>query len=146
MRTRRGLTLIEVLLALVILGVGLTVLIATASRCLGVARKARHYENARHLLGVLEIDHPFDPEDDAAESDGGRFDPPYERYGWSRTAQPAGEEDDDGLYTVRTRIAWTERGREGAEEIVELLYAPAETATGSFTRAAAPAAGTGGGR
>ncbi len=134
-----GLTLIEVLLALAILGVGLTVLVATTARCLSVARKARHFETARHLLGVVEIEHPFDPEGDAAgASDGGRFDPPGERYTWSRSFAPAGEEDGDGLYEVSTRIGWTDRGREIGEQVVTLRYAPDEAATGGFTRAAAP--------
>ena len=40
---RRGLTLIEVMLALAILGVGLSVLISTASKCLAVIRQSKNY-------------------------------------------------------------------------------------------------------
>ncbi|MDD2236646.1 MAG: prepilin-type N-terminal cleavage/methylation domain-containing protein, partial [Kiritimatiellae bacterium] len=54
-RGKLGLTLIEVLMALAIMGIGLAGLVAAASRCLAVARKAKNYENTRRLLGEAEM-------------------------------------------------------------------------------------------
>ena len=54
---RSGLTLIEVMLALLILGVALPPLVAAAGRCLSIAKKARHYETARELLARVELEH-----------------------------------------------------------------------------------------
>ena len=58
-RRKAGLTLIEVMLAVVILGVALVVLVSTAATCLSVAKKARNYETARELLARLELEHPI---------------------------------------------------------------------------------------
>ena len=57
---RAGLTLIEVLLATVILAVGLSSMIVATSRCLSVARKAREYETARRLVGQVDLEIPPD--------------------------------------------------------------------------------------
>lgn len=57
-RRRRGMTLIEVLIALAILGAGLFGLMMAASRCLAVVRVARDYELARRTLDLGELDHP----------------------------------------------------------------------------------------
>tara|TARA_B100000809_G_scaffold150309_1_gene147812 strand:+ start:223 stop:612 length:390 start_codon:yes stop_codon:yes gene_type:complete len=55
---RRGMTLIEVLIALAILGAGLFGLMMAASRCLAVVTTARDYELARRTLDLGELDHP----------------------------------------------------------------------------------------
>ena len=45
-----GMTLVEVLLAVVILGIALGGLVEAASRSLAVVRQARNYEMARRML------------------------------------------------------------------------------------------------
>jgi prepilin-type N-terminal cleavage/methylation domain-containing protein len=145
---RPGFTLVEVLLALAILGIGVSVLIATTARCLSVARKARHYETARHLLDRVELEHPFDPDDTSAASAAGSFGAPDDGYAWSRTATAVGEEE-DRFYEVRTRIAWSERGYNAGEEVVTYVYAPKPVEGGSLVRppgATAPAPAAGGAR
>ncbi|MCX7817889.1 MAG: type II secretion system GspH family protein [Kiritimatiellae bacterium] len=130
-RSRRGLTLIETLLAIAILGIALSVLVAAAGQALGVVRRARNLATARHLLDIVELENPIlDLAEAAGTVESGGFDPPYDAYTWERSVEPMldlmGEETD--YYVIRTRLRWSERGRESYEEVVTGAYAPTETA------------------
>jgi len=126
-------TLIEVLLALAILGLGLGVLIETTANCLGVARMAKNYEAARYLLHRVELEHPLDTGDElAAGEDQGAFEAPYDNFAWSRTIVPAGQ-DDEPLFEVWTRITWKDNDRETTEETVTMVFKPEQTSAGSST-------------
>lgn len=118
---RAGLTLIEVLLALTIIGLGVSILVVGAARALTVARRAYHYTTAQHLLALVDLEQPVvtaaELADDAEE---GEFAAPYERYRWSRTAEVFGPEQDQ-IYLVRTRVSWSERGAENHEETLTLV-------------------------
>jgi prepilin-type N-terminal cleavage/methylation domain-containing protein len=140
-----GMTLIEVLLALAILGVGLTILVSTAAKGLTVAKKARYFETARHLLGMVELEAPLDNIDDVLDKgDGGTFERPNQLYRWTREFEIVGPEE-DRLFLVRTRIYWAERGQESYEEAVTYLYSPDEEAKDSLTRDTSGSGGGGGG-
>jgi prepilin-type N-terminal cleavage/methylation domain-containing protein len=128
---RTGLTLIEVMLALAILGIGLSVLIASASKCLAVIRQSKNYETARHLLALVEVEEPLLlKEKIEAGSEDGQFTGDYYSYKWSRNIEVVGEEE-DGLFSVTTRVSWSERGANPHEEVVEYLYAPEEVEGGT---------------
>ena len=58
-RATRGLTLVEVLIAVAILSVGAAVLLTATSRCLAVVRAARDYYAARHVMDLVDIEHPI---------------------------------------------------------------------------------------
>ena len=60
--SKKGLTLIEVLIALVILTVGVSSMMLAMSRCLSVVRTARNREVARGLLRRVDIEYPIDRE------------------------------------------------------------------------------------
>ena len=129
---KRGLTLIEVMLALTILGVGLSVLIATASKCLAVIRQSKNYENARHLLAIVEIDFhnkllelEEDGELENLEDGSEAVDFPYEfsNYKGSWEVTTIGEEE-DGLKQISFRVTWSERGKESFEEVTMYRYVP----------------------
>ncbi len=130
-RRCQGLTLIETLLAVAILGISLSVLVAAAGQALGVVRRARNFATARHLLEIVELENPVP---DLAEAAGtvetGGFDSPYDAYRWERTVEPVldlmGEETQ--YYTVRTRVYWSDRGQETFEEVVTGAYVPTEMA------------------
>lgn len=125
-----ALTLIEVMLAITILGIGLTVLIATTSRCLGVVRKAKNFETARHLLARVELEHPLQLEEKIeAGSEDGRF-TGEDGFQWTREIEVVGEEE-DGLFSVRTRVSWSEVGRQSSEEVMTYLYRPEEKKGGT---------------
>ncbi|HRZ10854.1 MAG TPA: prepilin-type N-terminal cleavage/methylation domain-containing protein [Kiritimatiellia bacterium] len=137
-RRRAGLTLIEVMLAIAILGLGLVALITTISRCLGVVRQARNFQTARHLLARAELENALQLEEQIEEgAEEGGFDGAPSEYRWSRTVERFGREE-DGLFTVTWRVTWSEKGRASSEEVVTRLYAPEVKEGGSFTGPGGP--------
>lgn len=129
-----GLTLIEVMLALAIVAIGLTALIAAAARCVSVIAQSRAYETSRHLLAQVEAEHPLLLKEKINPgSESGSFSGEYYGYRWTRDTEIIGREK-DGLFLVRTRVYWSERGREAFDEVETYLYAPEEVEGGSFTR------------
>lgn len=131
---KRGLTLIEVMLALAIVAVGLTALIAAAARCVSVIAQSRAYETSRHLLAQVEVEHPLLLKEKIKPGrESGSFSGEYYGYRWTRDVELVGREK-DGLFRVSTRVYWSERGREAFDEVETYLYAPEEVEGGSFTR------------
>jgi len=119
--SRRGLSLIEVLLAIVILGIGSGVLMLATGRCIAVVSKARHYGNAQRLIFQVGAEHPLTRGDISAGIESGEFDDGYE---WEREVTEPENENREGLYTVRTRVSWSTRGKERFEEVVTWHYIP----------------------
>lgn len=119
-RGKKGLTLIEVMLAIAILGMGITGLVACTSRCLAVVRKARDYETSRRLFGVLEIEKPLKMEDLKEQEDDGTFSEPYGSFRWRRVIEIVGKEA-DGLYKMTMTISWADNGKQAEESVVTYL-------------------------
>ncbi len=120
-----GLTLIEVLLSVVILGIGAGVLMLATARCLSVISKSRHYSVAQRLLLRADAEQPLTRRMVEEGSDSGTF-TDCDNYRWEREIVESDEESREGLYTVRTRVSWSDRGRENFEEIVTWVYIPPE--------------------
>ena len=114
-----GLTLVEVLLAVVILGVGSGVLMLATARCISVVSKARHYSAAHRLILQVGAENPLTRGEIRAGTESGAFD---DAYSWEREIIEPESEDREGLYTVRTRVSWSTRGKTRFEEIVTLHY------------------------
>ncbi len=123
-KRKEGLTLIEVMLSVVIVGIGLTVMITTASRCLAVARQAKVYQDARMLIGRVELEHRIDREEIEEGSEQGTFTGKFHTYKWSRSITAIGEEDDEPIFEIITRVYWSQQNRKRFEEVVTFLYAP----------------------
>jgi len=120
-------TLIEVLLAVVILGTALVALVEAASRALAVVRQARNYETARRMLGRVEAENPLWLEDEiVAGQDSGGFDGGPSGWSWNRVIEDYGMEDEqkEGLFLLTTRVFWTRGNKKGMEETVQYLYVP----------------------
>jgi prepilin-type N-terminal cleavage/methylation domain-containing protein len=127
--SKRGLTLIEVLMALVILSIGVSSMMVAMSRCLSVVRTARNREVARGLIQRVDIENPIESVEMEELSESGRFDD-QKGYVWFRDIVMVDEEERPGLFLVTTRIQWSERGRDAFEEITVYKYAPdAESVT-----------------
>lgn len=125
----RGLTLVEVVLAVALLAVGLIGLIGAAGRALSVVTVSRNYAAARDLYERTVLEHPVTFRDGEPVGDnGGAFEAPFEGWHWTREIERFFEKGDAPLFRVRTRIYWSDRGRESFEEYVELVFAP-EAAT-----------------
>jgi len=131
---KTGLTLIEVLIALVILSVGVSALTISMSSCLSVVRTARHRENARMLFQLLEVENPLLDEELGELSESGEFeDEKMAGYKWEREVHVVDAENRPGLFLIRTRISWSERGKDAFEEIYTYRYVPtAESVTREF--------------
>jgi type II secretion system protein I len=113
-RGRRGLTLLEVLVALAVLATGVTALQRLLVRSVATigadARLSRAMLEARALLAQAELVPP-EPGHDEGEGDGGLR---FERDVW-RSVHP-------DLREVRVRVYWDAGGR--ACELVELVRVP----------------------
>jgi prepilin-type N-terminal cleavage/methylation domain-containing protein len=126
--TRSGLTLIEVMLALAILGIGLAVLISTASKCLAVVKQSRNYETARHYLALVELEFKnkvleLEPGQDLEDGSGDVTFPESNQYHGKWEVATEGDEE-DGLKKVVFRVSWSERGANPCEEVTTYLYVP----------------------
>ena len=121
--SKKGLTLVEVLLALVILSVGVSSMMMAMSRCLAVVRTARNRDVARGLFQRIDLEFPIEKVDMAEISESGDFDG-MEGYTWFRDILIVDEEERPGLFMVTLRVQWAERGRDAFEEITMYKYAP----------------------
>lgn len=120
-------TLIEVMLAVVILGMSLGALIEAASRALAVVRQAANYEMARRMLGRVDAENPLRLLDEIqAGQDGGGFESGPAGWSWERTLADYGADDEQqkGLFLLTTRVFWSNGDRRGMEETVQMLYVP----------------------
>lgn len=121
--SKKGLTLIEVLLALVILSAGISTLMMAMSQCLSVVRTARTRDIARGLIQQIDMDYPIEEVDMAETVETGEFED-VEGYTWFREIQFVDEEERPGLFLVTLRVTWAERGRDAFEEVTMFRYAP----------------------
>ena len=115
----KGLTLIEVMLSIIILGIGSGALMLATARCISVVSKARHYSTAQRLILRVGAENPLTRGELRDEIESGDFDDGYK---WEREVVESENEDREGLYTVRTRVSWSTRGKERFEEVVTWHY------------------------
>lgn len=134
-RRRSGLTLIEVLLAIAILGIGLIVLVAAAGKCLSLARKAHNYETARELLARVQVESPIEAAEEIEDvEDSGDFGSEFSGWTWKRELEKVGLEE-QGLFKITTTVFWSENRHESSESLVTLKYdAKAAGKAGGRTR------------
>lgn len=127
--SRAGFTLMEVMLAMLILAIGLGAILTAVSQCLAVARAARIYDTTRDLLSRVEAENPLETEEEIKDIAGsGTFDDPkLQGYGWRREIEPVGEEK-LGLFKITTTVTWSENDKESAEQIVTYRYSAKEAA------------------
>ncbi len=121
--SKTGMTLIEVLIAMVILSVGVSSMMLAMSRCLAVVRTARSRDVSRSLLRQGDVEYPLDTEALEEGWESGEFED-MEGYTWHREVIMVDEEERPGLFIVTTRIQWSERGKDAFEEIIVYKYAP----------------------
>jgi len=122
-----GMTLIEVMLAVVILGTSLGALLAATSQALAVVRQARNYETARQMLGRVEAENPIRLMDEITEGqESGGFDNGPSGWSWTRTIEDYGVDDEqkEGLFLVTTQVIWSRGSKQGKEETVQYLFVP----------------------
>lgn len=131
---KAGLTLIEVLLAVAILGFGIAGMVMAGGRCLAVARQARNYQQAREALAQVEVEEPLAlVENMDRGNESGTLRAPYDKFRWERKVEPIGLEQ-DYLYQVTTSIMWSEEGKHGGEAVTTYVYRPDQKLPGTAAR------------
>lgn len=126
---QRGMTLVEVLIAMAILSVSAAVLMTATSRCLSVVRVAKNYYEARRILELGDLEHPVlvlkkeenrqEHEDKAMNLNLGPLEYPN---GFTFMRQSERSPDNEDLLVVRTRVTWSARGKSAFEEVTTYLY------------------------
>ena len=118
--SRSGMTLVEVILATVILGVCILGLMTGLSACLEVFRASSYIHEAENVFNMGESLHPSivetDPVSDLEVS------PDEVIKGWTYERTVEEDEEEDGLYIVRTIV---KKGRGGSgmqQEYTRLIY------------------------
>lgn len=145
--SRSGMTLVEVLLAAMILGLGMMAIFTCLTRCLRLIQASRDVQKMQLFFDLGNLAFPMadiQSEDDIEklnanlpadidailarlheDHDRGKG---LERYVFNRTFDEKEKPEDDNdfndhLFTVRTTVSWGE-GDDAREEIVELLWLP----------------------
>ncbi len=123
LHSKSGLTLIEVLIAALLLTVGLTTMLAASARCLKVMKKSSLYQRTQWCHNLGELEHPMLPVEDHEEWNvsGEVYD---DDLLYEREVEPRSLDEEDGLFVVTSRVSWSEKGRDNREEIVRYRYLP----------------------
>jgi prepilin-type N-terminal cleavage/methylation domain-containing protein len=143
---RAGLTLVEVLMALAILGISAAVLMTATSRCLAIVGLSKNYYEARRVLELGEIEYPIlvykDTEAAATVTAAPGAKPgassinssnpekvlnpnvgPIEYpKGFTFTRSCKRSETHEDLLEVQTRVTWSMRGKDAFEQVTSYLY------------------------
>lgn len=123
-RHAAGFTLLEVMLAVIILGGALTVLYRSIIVNVRMIEVSRERQEVAYVFSLGELEHPLrdieDIEEDAVVDPDSSL---KEGYVFERTVdekeEPEEGVEDDGLYVVRTTVTWGD-GR-NSEEVVRYL-------------------------
>jgi prepilin-type N-terminal cleavage/methylation domain-containing protein len=118
-----GMTLIEVMLAVAILGFSFTVLLTAASRCIASIKQSQVYQKSQWTMAMAEAEYPLMKTNDIEELNVG---PETFDNGLTYTREVEEDEDEDGLYVVRARVGWNSHGQERFDEVVSYIYKPIE--------------------
>ena len=144
--SRSGMTLVEVLLAAMLLGLGMMTIFTSLSRCLRLMEASRDVQKMLLVFDLGNLAYPMadiQSEDDIDElnieptdidrilqklKEDGDMGKGLENYVYSRTFEEKEKPEDaadfnDHLFTVRTTVSWGE-GKDERDEIVELLWVP----------------------
>ncbi|MEG1479640.1 MAG: prepilin-type N-terminal cleavage/methylation domain-containing protein [Kiritimatiellia bacterium] len=121
---RRGFTLLEVILAVIILGAGLTAIYKSIIVNVRMVEVSRNRQEVAYVFSLGEMRHPLrDIKDIEKEIPVDSDTSLVEGFTFSRTVDekedPEEGVEDDGLYVVRTVVSWdNERQR---EEIIRYI-------------------------
>ena len=122
--SRAGFTLIEVLIATVILAMGLMMLMSGLSNCAVMMTLSKEYQDSQYVFSLGELKYPIQESSDVEKDL--PVDPDtelVEGYTFERTVDKKEletNEVDDMLYVVRTRVSWG-TGESQSEELVRYV-------------------------
>lgn len=134
---RSGFTLIEILMATMILALGLMTLMVSLSNCATMMTLSKEYQDAQYVFSLGELKYPVSESTDVEkelpvdpvrgsellESADRKTAEMLDEYTFERTVDEKELEtnqEDDGLYVVRTRVSWG-TGPDQFEELVRCV-------------------------
>lgn len=134
---RSGFTLIEILMATMILALGLMTLMVSLTNCATMMTLSKEYQDAQYVFSLGELKYPVVESTDVEkelpvdpvrgsellESADRKTSEMLEDYTFERTVDEKELEtnqEDDGLYVVRTRVSWGP-GPDQFEELVRYV-------------------------
>lgn len=131
--SKSGLTLIEVLIATLILGLGITALMHGFSNCLRMMKASKEFADAEWVLSLGELKYPIRETANVAEDlkvdpdslDSELPDALRDRgYKFERIVDEKPDDDTDKLYVVRTRVTWGDGSTDNqfVEEVVRYVW------------------------
>jgi len=123
LQLKNGITLVEVLLSIIILSIGIAVLMLATSKCLSVLKSAKNQNIVQNLIQELNVEYPIVKVDLQELYESGNF-KKYDDFSWSREIKMVDEDDKPGLFLIKTKIYWNERGKNIFEEVSYYIYAP----------------------
>lgn len=121
--SERGMTLLEVLLATFILGICLIGILQGMANCSEVFHASEFVQQAGNVLARGDAAYPMEPGDDPVAN----LEVSPDRQlldGWSYERTCEEDEDEDGLFLVRTKVVQGHGGEGNEMECVTLLYCP----------------------
>lgn len=122
---KKGLTLIEVVLAAAILSISLSGMLVCLTRCMRIMRASKRYHDAIKVLGMGDVKHPPRLDKDLEEMEVAEDSSIQEGYTYSRMFEeaPLGDEDEEkDFHRIRTKVRWMDRDRESYHEVVTYIY------------------------
>ena len=111
--------LLEVLLAIFLLGLSVFVLVEGLSRCVAAARSVQNYSVSDILLANKSYEFRTERPTDILDQQGSFDD--YPGYTWTRTFRNT---DTEGLWQQVITVYWYERGQQASDSVVEYRYIP----------------------
>lgn len=124
MNRRAGFTLIEILIATMILSFGLLTLMVGLGNCAAMMTLSKEYQDAQYVFNLGELKYPIVESTDVEEDLPVDPDPDLvDGYVFERTVDEKELETnqvDDNLYVVRTRVSWGS-GENQYEELVRYV-------------------------
>ncbi|OVE76176.1 hypothetical protein BVX97_01945 [bacterium E08(2017)] len=125
MSSRKGLTLIEVILAAAILSISLAGMLVCLSRCLTVMRASKMYHEAVKVLGMGDVKYPMRLDKEIEEIEVSDDTDIVEGFTYSRYIDYENcpfDPEEDYIYMMRTRVSWMHRDHEKYHEVVQYIY------------------------
>lgn len=131
-RQHRGLTLIEVLATVVLLGVVLPVAMEGISYCVAAAGAARHRGEAAGLAEAKLAEIIASGDWQYTSSFGGDFGEEYPGYQWQAQVFDAPDSELDNLRELTLRVTWTSRNTQREFDVSTYVYQSADSSTSGF--------------
>jgi len=118
-RSVAGYILLEVILAVALVGLSLGVLMDSLGRCLAAARSIQNYTRAELLLAGKLSEFRLDRAADVLDQEGDF--PDHPGFTWRRHFEPTAIK---GLWEQTITVSWMERNRIVSDSVVEYRYLP----------------------